>query len=147
MKIRTFLVDVANGTDPIRRLFRRVNPAPPDLGEGGWLSYHYPPGASHGVVFARYDEAVFDPATLAALDGVDMVPPARLDQRYTEVRSADRTALKQRIEARTGTWDDSRIADWEDALCEVMRRNGESGRRKLRSAASQRGRTFLDEFA
>lgn len=142
MKIRAYIVTVTGVTDPIRDYLTTVEPP---MGEGAWATYLR--GATRGLVLVRYDEAVFDPAVLAALTGVVALPAAQLDQSYAQVRNPARNAIKNAIESSIGgTVDDTTWETWEDALCEVLRRIGETGRRTLRDDPSQRTRGFLDEF-
>lgn len=143
MKIRAFVVTTNGRTDPIKNYLLREEPP---MGAGAWASYHYAATATHGVVLVRYDEAVFDPAPLASLTGVIAVPPERLDRPQGEVTRAKRDAVKSLCEQRGGTLDESRLVTWEDAICELMRRNGNPEQTTLRKTASQRTREFLGAF-
>lgn len=142
MKIRAYLVTCDGRTDPIKGYMLREEPP---LGVGGWCSYHYAQDAMTGVVFVRYDEAVFDPVVLTELAGVSAVPPEKADRAYPEAAKAKRDNVQALIEQRGGALDESKLSTWEDSVVELMRRNGSPQQTTLRATTSQRTRQWLDE--
>tara|TARA_R110000803_G_scaffold107227_2_gene175386 strand:- start:9243 stop:9662 length:420 start_codon:yes stop_codon:yes gene_type:complete len=135
------LVDV-DGTDPILRYMKANDP---DMGADAWTSYHYSPGSTRGVVHCRYDAQVFAAQTLRDLPDVRQIPKGVGDATYAEMTQSKRDELDALIEERGGPVDRTRLRHWEDAVTQIMRRNGSPQQYKLRGSPAARSRQWLDE--
>jgi hypothetical protein len=142
VKIRAYLVTTDGRTDPIQGYLMREDPP---MGADAWRTSHYARDATTGVVFVRYDPLLFDPAVLEALPGVTAIPPEKADRPYAQMPPPRRNGMKALLEQRGGTVDEGKLVTWEDALCELMRRNGSPEQTTLRATPSQRTRQWLDE--
>lgn len=134
MKVRAYLVRVANSQCALLDYLSAEEP--PEL---EWVSSHFPADGNGAGLMLVAAADMFDFSPLASQQGTRAIPARRLDTVWSEVPTSARQAYLSLLESEAGRpVDDSDWIDVEDALCVLLRINGEPrSRRRLRARRTE----------